>query len=177
MKNTKKTLFILIFSLLFIAFFYDKPIYATEGISNNGVYIITSRNSRKCLNVNYGTDANGTNVTQYTQDGSTEQKWKLVSTGTNTFKIYAMCSSNGTNRVLDVLRTNGSASGSIVSGNNVDIWAPNDNAAQEFVIEKYTTDNNSTTSETGEVRNIYTIRLKSNTNLALTSFGLRKWFW
>jgi len=65
---------------------------------------------------------------------------------------------NGSSRVLDVLRTGGSASGSIKSGNNVDIWNTGDDECQLFKIQL-------------ENNGYYSIRLKSNNNLALTSYG------
>ena len=101
---------------------------------SGAVYYIKNKYSGKYLNVNFGTDANGTNVNQWAYDGSTEQKWKIVQNSDGTWKIYAMCSSNGNNRVLDALRTGGSASGSIAAGNNVDIWAPNDPEAQNWIL-------------------------------------------
>ena len=42
-----------------------------------------------------------------------------------------MCSSNGTNRVIDIAR-NGSP---LASGQNVEIWTPVDNIAQQLQIE------------------------------------------
>ena len=107
----------------------NQKVYAAAipEITSGKTYLIINQNSLKCLNVNYGTDANGTNVTQYLQDGSTEQKFKLrYYPSRDAYNIYAICSSNGTNRVVDVLRTGGSSSGNIVSGNNVDIWTPDE---------------------------------------------------
>ena len=127
---------------------------------NNGyVYNVTNRASNKCLNVNFGTDSNGTNVTQFTKDGSIEQRFKLVyNSARDSYKVYAICSSNGTNRVLDILRTGGSASGSIISGCNVDIWSPNDDDAQDFKI-------------VNRGNGYYSLHPRINTNLALTSNG------
>lgn len=135
-------------------------------------YIITNRESHKVLNVNFGNDANGTNVTQYIQDGSTEQNFKPeYDSNSDSYKIYAMCSSNGTNRVLDVLRDNGSATGGISAGNNVDIWLPNDNQAQQFIIE-YAGNDDFTDNNGGYFpKGYYYIKLKSNPNLVLTAKG------
>ena len=71
-----------------------------------------------------------------------------------------MCSDKGANRVLDVLRTGGSASGSIASGNNVDIWSTGDDDCQYFT---FVSENLANTE--------YSIRLKSNPNLVLTAYG------
>ena len=107
------------------------PHSQTSGIINEAVYRIKNVGSGKYLNVHYGVDANATNVYQWTGDGSTEQKFKVVySASTDSYKIYAMCSSNGTNRVLDVVR-NGSP---LSHGQNVDIWTPIDDTAQEMKI-------------------------------------------
>jgi len=75
------------------------------------LYNIVNKASGKNLNVNLGTDANGTNVIQWTNDGSQEQKFRVVyypamgSTAVDAYKLFAMCSSKGSNRVVDVLRT------------------------------------------------------------------------
>lgn len=128
---------------------------AASGISSGMVYNIKNVGSGKYLNVHYGVDANATNVYQWTADGSTEQKFKVVySSETDSYKIYAMCSSNGTNRVLDVVR-NGTA---LAHGQNVDIWTPIDATAQEMVIIPL-----------GE--NQYRIAMKANQNLYLAAFG------
>ena len=101
----------------------------------------------------YGTDANGTNVYQYTKDGSVEQKFKVVyDSSTDSYKLYAMCSSNGNNRVIDVKR----GGAALASGQNVDIWTPVDHTAQRVEITYLT-------------YNIYHIRMKANTGLYLTT--------
>ncbi len=105
--------------------------WLTQDLIDGGVYYIKNFFSGKYLNVHYGVDANGTNVYQWTGDSSKEQKFKIVyDSATDSYKIYAMCSSNGTNRVLDVVR-NGS---SLASGQNVDIWTPVDHTAQRLIL-------------------------------------------
>lgn len=138
MKSNTKIISIL--SILILSSFLFLPFTKVEATANittsspeTGIYLIKNKASGKYLNVNLGTDANGTNVIQWSYDGSIEQKWRIVNTS-NGFKIYAMCSSNGYNRVLDVLRDGGSASGDINAGNNVDIWEPNDPEAQTWSI-------------------------------------------
>ncbi|MCL2859731.1 MAG: RICIN domain-containing protein, partial [Oscillospiraceae bacterium] len=132
------------------------------------LYNIVNKASGKNLNVNLGTDANGTNVIQWTNDGSQEQKFRLVYIGTigsasvDSYKIFAMCSAKGSNRVVDVLRTGGVSTGAIKSGCNVDIWATSNNSVdydcQLFKIQS-------------EGSGYYSIRLRYNTSLALTSVG------
>ena len=139
MKLNTKIMSILLISILLSFMFvpFTKVEAATSdittGVPETGIYLIKNKASGKYLNVNLGTDANGTNVIQWSYDGSIEQKWRIVKTSSG-YKIYAMCSSNGSNRVLDVLRDNGSASGALNAGNNVDIWAPNDSEAQTWDI-------------------------------------------
>ena len=159
MKKKIKYVTIIVALFMFISLFiFNKKVFAATPTSDY-IYNVYNKASGKCLNVNYGTDANGTNVTQYTKDGSIEQRFKLVyNSSRNSYKLYAICSSNGTNRVLDILRTGGSASGTIVSGCNVDIWSPNDNDAQDFVI-----------SDRGN--GYYSIHPRINTSLALTTNG------
>ena len=152
----------------------SSSVYAASApwIESGTQYVITNRESHKVLNVNFGYDANGTNVNQFIQDGSTEQKFKPVyDSSSDSYKIYAMCSSNGTNRVIDVLRTGGSASGSIVVGNNVDIWAPNDNEAQQFYLQYVGNDDFTDSQGVYFPKGYYYIALKSNPNLVLTAYG------
>jgi len=126
----------------------------TPGLTNGAIYNIKNRNSGKYLNVNSGTDANGTNVIQWTKDGSVEQKFKLeYLSSPDSYRLRAVCSSSGGNRTLDVYRNGG-----LVNGCNVDIWAPNDNDAQYFKIVSLGS-------------GYYKIVLTYNQNLALTAYG------
>lgn len=120
----------------------------TPGLTNRYLYNIRNRNSGKYLNVNYGTDANGTNVNQYTKDGSDEQKFTLDIMGDQTYKLYAFCTKE---RVLDVYRP-------LQNNANVDIWIDTDHEAQVWKIENLG-------------NGYYAIKLAYNTNLALTAYG------
>ncbi len=121
----------------------------TAGLTNNWMYNIRNRNSGKYLNVNYGIDANGTNVNQYTYDGSNEQKFTLDSMGGDRqYRLYAYCSET---RVLDVYRP-------LQNNANVDIWTHDDNDAQIWKIENLG-------------NGYYSIKLAYDTNLALTAYG------
>ncbi len=129
------------------------PRSQASGLIDGGIYNIKNYFSGKYLNVCYGTDANGTNVYQYTKDGSVEQKFKVVyDSSTDSYKLYAMCSSNGNNRVIDVKR----GGAALASGQNVDIWTPVDHTAQRLEITYLT-------------YNIYHISMKANTGLYLTT--------
>lgn len=124
----------------------------TDGYSYN----IKNKASGKYLNVCSGVDANGTNVDQCAKDGTIEQDFALVkdSNYTDIYKIHAFCSNESFNRVIDVKRS----SGTIKTGCNVQIYANNDDPAQQWKI-------------VDEGSGYYSIKLKSNTNLALTSYG------
>ncbi|MBR3961247.1 MAG: RICIN domain-containing protein [Clostridia bacterium] len=128
---------------------------STSIITSGTVYNIVSAKSGKYLNVHYGYDSNGTNVYQWTADGSDEQQFKVVyDSATASYKIYAMCSSNGTNRVLDIER-NGAA---VAAGQNVEIWTPVDPTAQNWTL-------------TNMGNGYFKIAPKANTSLALTVYG------
>lgn len=145
---------ILLCFFLFMVAQYNNLVCAaqTSGLTSGYIYNLTNKASGKCLNVNYGTDANGTNVNQYTKDGSVEQFFKLVyNSSRDSYKLFAMCSSSGSNRVIDVYRP-------IQAGANVDIWTPDDNDCQDLII-------------TNRGNGYYSIHLRYNTNLALTSYG------
>ena len=128
------------------------PLAQTTGIINSGIYRIKNVASGKYMNVDYGIDANGTNIYQWTGDGSTEQKFKVVySSSTDSYMFYAMCSSNGTNRVLDVTR----GSTPLTSGQNIKLYNPTDPTSQEIKIVSLGS-------------NKYKLVLRANQNLAIT---------
>lgn len=105
------------------------PRAETKTIVNNGVYLIKNVASGKYLNLHYGNDVDGTNIYQWTKDGSTEQKWRIsYNYATDAYQIYSMSSSGGKNRVLDVYDTGGS----LVSGSNVKLHTPTEPASQEI---------------------------------------------
>ena len=121
---------------------------------NDGdVYTIKNLGSGKYINVDYGKDVNGTNVYQWTGDGSTEQKFKM-DLYQNSYRIRAMSSSNGTDKTLDIVKSNGN----VISGANVEIYEPVDDIAQEWLFV--------------EVQDgVYKIVPKYNTKLALSVYG------
>lgn len=156
----KRTMTILIVIILLLGV-YQENIYAVEqnNISSGSIYNIININSNKYLNVHYGVDSNGTNIYQWTKDNSTEQQFKIVyNTLNDTYKLYAMCSSLGINRVVDVQRVGNNINGAINSGANVHLWNATDPGAQEWKIVLVSTGK-------------YKIVLNSNQNLALTSYG------
>lgn len=137
----------------------DASAAQATGITNNGVYKLTNVGSGKCLNVHDNYDENGINVYQWTDDGSTEQTFRVYynSTYNNNkggYLFYTKTSANGKYRVLDIEKSNGS----VKSGCNVEIWKEVDAVAQYFQI---------TQVSSGK----YKIVPVSNTSVALTSYG------
>lgn len=131
------------------------PLAESPSIVNNGVYRIKNVGSGKYLNLHYGVDANGTNIYQWTYDGSTEQKWRIsYNSTTEAYQIYSMSSSGGKNRVLDVTR----GSNPLTSGQNVKLYTPTDPISQE--VDFYIVSSGK-----------YRIVMKNNTDLCLTSYG------
>lgn len=96
----------------------------------NGFFTLKNVSSGRYMNVYGGKDANGTKVTMWGYDDSTDQQFNVVHKGNGKYKLYAVSSSNGTNRVVDVYR-NGAAP---AAGQVIDLWDPNDDTAQLFYI-------------------------------------------
>ncbi|MGN1224386.1 MAG: RICIN domain-containing protein, partial [Ruminococcus sp.] len=103
----------------------------TPGVTNGGVYRLRNAGSGLYLTVANGMDADGTNLIQDTANGTASQKFRIsYDTSSNTYRLYAMCSSDGTNRVVDIVKLGGG----IASGCNVEIYRPVDAPAQTFVL-------------------------------------------
>ncbi len=85
----------------------------------NNTYTIKNVATGKMMNVYAGTDSDGTKVTLWDRDGSTEQKFRLEHIGNGSYWIFAMCSSGGNNRVVDV---NIGSDGVCNVGDSIDIW-------------------------------------------------------
>ena len=123
----------------------------TSGIVSGAVYRIKNIGSGKYMNVHNGVDANGTNIYQWTGDGSTEQKFRVVYfADSDAYLIYAMCSSNGSNRVVDVTR----GSTPLTHGQNIKLYNPTDPTSQQFKFVSLG-------------QNQYRIAMKANQNLYL----------
>jgi GH43 family beta-xylosidase len=61
-------------------------------------YTLVNRNSGKCLDVNGGNTADGTNIFQWTCNGGTNQKWKVEDLGDDTNRLVNVA----TGKVADV---------------------------------------------------------------------------
>lgn len=115
---------------------------------NSGIYNIKNAQSLKYINVDYGKDVNETNIYQWSKDNSTEQKFKLFYDGTS-YKICAMCSSNGADKVITASWP--------ASGYNIYLYSQVNTETQQWIIK--------------EEGNAYIIALKAHPSLVLTASG------
>lgn len=132
-------------------------------IISGKVYRIVNLGSGHCLNVTGGRDQDNINVNQYTEDGTTTQDFiiRWVS-AESCYKIYPVCSSNGSGRVLHIARS-GSAPAN--GGNAVIKTASSaDAVSQRFQIDTVG-------------HELYAIRLVSQPSLYLTANGTGKGTW
>ncbi|MBD0255537.1 MAG: RICIN domain-containing protein [Cytophagales bacterium] len=106
-----------------VEFYTDSP---SSGFS--GTYKITARHSGKALDVSNSSTADGGNVQQWTDNGSTAQQWIITPTTDGYYKI--VCKASG--KALDV------ANGSTADGGNVQQWTYFGNLHQQWLIEPTT---------------------------------------
>jgi hypothetical protein len=129
-----------------------------ENLQSGSTYSLQNAGSASFVTVCDGIDANATNVVQkYNEiaDITTNQQFKLeYVSSTGGYLFRALCSSNGTNRVLDIAKNNGY----VESGCNVQIYQNNDSIAQEWLI-------------VGVDWDTFKIVPRTNMNLALTSYA------
>lgn len=104
--------------------------YDTNAHVRNGFFTLKNAHSGTFMNVWGGTDSNGTAITTYSFDGSADQRFNIVHKGNGKYKLYAECSSSGSNRVVDVLRNNQA----LAQGQRVDLYDANDDTAQLFYL-------------------------------------------
>ncbi len=132
-------------------------------ITSGEVYRIVNLGSGHCLNVTGGRDQDNINVNQYTEDSTNTQDFiiRWIS-AESCYKIYPVCSSNGSGRVLHIARS-GSAPAN--GGNAVIKTASSaDAASQRFQIDTVG-------------HNLFTIRLVSKPSLYLTANGTGNGTW
>jgi len=127
----------------------------TAFIPEEGTFMLKNLGSGKYLNVDNGIDTDGTNVYQWSSDGSIEQKFKFEYESGSWYRIQAVCSSNGNNRCLSI----SGATTTVSNNSNVVINAANNDIAQHFTIH-------SAGAKTVVLKPRY------NSNLALTAYGL-----
>ena len=105
-----------------------------SGYANETVVLIKNVGSGKYLTVHNGSDANGTNVYQWSSTQGLDQEFRLrYNLEKDCYTINPMCSSDGGNRVLDIVKKNGE----IEPGCNVQIYNPIDAEAQEWQFAYY----------------------------------------
>ena len=145
---------------------FSTPVSAAtqnSGITSGKVYRIINLGSGKYLNVTGGRDQDDINVNQYTGDGTNTQDFVIRwISAESCYKIYPVCSSNGSGRVLHIARS-GSAP---VNGGNLVIKTASsgDAASQRFQIDTVGF-------------NLFYIRPVSNTSLYLTANGNSNGTW
>ena len=122
---------------------------------NDGLYTLKNASSGYMMNIYAGKDANGTNVTTWQFDGTTDQRIYIQNAGNGRYLLKFNASSSG--RVIDVNRGE-SLTASIDDGDKIDIWAANDPGAQYFWI-----------NDAGN--NAYTIELVSKPDHVISATG------
>ena len=102
-----------------------------EGVLDDGIYRLRNAGSGLYMTVADGVDADERNLIQDAADGTAAQEFRIsYDTDRNAYRLYTMCSSGGTNRVVDIVKLGGS----VVSGCNAEIYRPVDAPAQTFVL-------------------------------------------
>lgn len=92
-----------------------------------GYVTFTNVNSGKVLDIDGGSTKPGANVSQFTNRGTLNQKWVVVSNGDGTYRII---SASNQNLSLDIY------GGSTAGGANVQVWTRNNKASQKFAFVK-----------------------------------------
>lgn len=127
-----------------------------DGLCVGSVYKLRSMASLDSnpfvLNVPDGNDTKKLDMWTLDTNGKPDQKFRLVPSNSY-YKLIAECSASG--KVMDAYRINGN----IINGCSADLWSESDNPAQQLVI-------------TSESSGGYSVRLASNTSLALTAVSL-----
>ena len=96
----------------------------------NGYFTFKNAASGTFLNVWGGVDRDEQQITTWTFDDSIDQRFNVVHQGDGKYRIYAECSSNGSNRVVDIRR----GSNPVTEGQSVELWPPVDDTSQLFYI-------------------------------------------
>ena len=142
--------------VLTVSYGYSLP----SSLTNGSVYSFKNVGSGSFMTVHDGKDANYTNVYQKNTTVSNltaSQKFKLEQvSATGGYLLRAMCSSNGTNRVVDIQRVG--TESYVKSGNNAYLYTATAPKTQQWFI-------------VGVGTNQFKIVLRSNMNLALSAYG------
>ncbi len=101
--------------------------YITVTPAGNGSYLLSPVCSSLSFDAENGASVNGTNVRQYSANGTAAQKWIIKENGSG---WYTIASALGNNMTLDV------AAAQTAEGTNVQLYESNDSRAQAFSFEK-----------------------------------------
>ncbi|MFC5213335.1 family 43 glycosylhydrolase [Streptomyces coerulescens] len=93
-----------------------------ESAATPTAYTLVNRNSGKCLDVNGGNAADGTNVLQWTCNGGTNQKWRVEDLGDDTNRLVNVA----TGKVMDT------ADCSAADGADIRQWSWLNNKCQRY---------------------------------------------
>lgn len=133
-KNNKMILLVslvLILCLIIVSdiFPVSALVYQNEDlyINSGSYYYIKNLQSGKYLDVEYASDSDGANVSQYIFTGAYNQQWRVVyNSADGYYKLYPRCSST---RCLDVYTANG------YDRANIDIYEDSNNFSRKFAIK------------------------------------------
>ncbi len=98
-----------------------------QDFTAGSIHEIRALHSGKCLDVSGGNTGSGTNIQQWTCNGSNPQRFRVESRGSGFYRLIAQNS----NKCVDVA---GSGTG---EGVNVQLWDCNGTSAQDFRIEAF----------------------------------------
>lgn len=143
--------------VLTVTYGYSLP----SSLTNGSVYSFQNVGSGSFMTVHDGKDANYTNVYQKNTTIASltaSQKFRLEQVpSTGGYLLRAMCSSNGTNRVVDIQRVG--TEPFVKSGNNAYLYTATASKTQQWLL-------------VGVGENEFKIVLRNNMNLALTAYGI-----
>lgn len=115
--------------------------------------ILKNVGSGKVLDVASGVASKGTNVQQYSYNGSKAQLWAAVKNANGTYTFW---SALGSGLVLDL------ASGSTAQGTNLQLWSSNGTAAQRFALTSTAVEAPASDADVAE--DLYTLYIGSSSN-------------
>lgn len=137
MKKFRKLLGILTSLVLtvtpLIAGAFSAAAYEQAYLQSGKIYRIKYKDTGKYLTVCNGLDADDVNVIQKDLDGTLSQQFRVVyDSASDAYRIYAMCSSNGNGRVLQVFAPLG-----VEAGCNVVLKSQSDTDLQLWKVSFY----------------------------------------
>ncbi len=117
----------------FISGAFSATAYEQAYLQSGKIYRIKYKDTGKYLTVCNGLDADGVNIIQKDLDGTLSQQFRVVYDSVNdAYRIYAMCSSNGNGRVLQIYAPLG-----VEAGCNVELKSQSDTDLQLWKVDFY----------------------------------------